>query len=171
MNPIPPNYVLNSQGEWCHPSRIPAGQWHRLQTGELVCRPQGPTKREIALQSHGTPPPSHFDPPGGVKTPKRIRQSSKPLLNALEREFQCFVQAHTDLSLVPQSIRFMLANGIWYKPDFVCFCPLVCYEIKGPHAFRGGFENLKVAASRYPQFTWKLMWKQGAQWKEQIVLP
>lgn len=104
---------------------------------------------------------------------KRIRQSSKPLLNKLEAEYQLWVEANTEYKLIPQAIRFRLGNGIWYKPDFTILVPyaLMAIEVKGPHAFRGGLENLKVAASLYPQVWWKLVWKEGNHWYEQRVLP
>lgn len=107
---------------------------------------------------------------------KRIRQNHKPELNKLEREFQAHLEYDCPGGFIyPQSIRFKLANGIWYKPDFVLFLPLSlqlwAYEVKGPHAFRGGFENLKVAASRYPQIVWYLVWKQDGGWKKQLVMP
>lgn len=108
------------------------------------------------------------------KPPRRIRQSTKPLLNKLEQEWysrQCaFFPSRT---FYMQSIRFKLANGIWYKPDAVSidFLPPTCWEIKGPHAFRGGFENLKVAAHQYPNIHWILVWKENGKWQEQEVLP
>lgn len=108
-----------------------------------------------------------------IKAKKRIRQSSKPLMNKLETEFwQQWTGKHTD-HLFIQEIRFRLGNGIWYKPDFVCLqsSPILAYEIKGPHAFRGGFENLKIAASKYPNICWVLAWKEGFQWQYQKVLP
>ena len=104
---------------------------------------------------------------------KRIRQSSKPLMNKLETEFfNCYPKDSPCINV--QSIRFKLGNGIWYKPDFVFIRPSgtwTCYEIKGPHAFRGGFENLKVAASKYPLIQWVLSWKQFDTWQSQIILP
>lgn len=110
---------------------------------------------------------------------KRIRQDSKPLLNKLENEF--FLQLVPPFyspgwRIVPQSVRFKLANGLWYKPDFLKVgddedAPLVAYEVKGPHAFRGGFENLKMAAQQYPWIKWVLAWKVGGDWKQQIILP
>lgn len=124
-----------------------------------------------AQKSQALAPTTHPEPLEGIKTPKRIRQRSKPLLNVLEGEFMSYVEEHTDVCLIPQSIRFMLGNGIWYKPDFVCLSPLMCYEVKGPFAHRGGFENLKVAAHQYPQFTWRLVWKDTGRWQEQIILP
>jgi hypothetical protein len=105
---------------------------------------------------------------------KRIRQSSKPLLNKLESEFcgemMCLNPA---IRFHAQAMRFKLGNGIWYKPDFVAFFSncTCAYEVKGPFAHRGGFENLKVAAHQYPQIKWILVWKQDGAWKEQVVLP
>lgn len=106
---------------------------------------------------------------------KRLRQSSKPLMNKLETELFHFLKANypEDSVIVPQGIRFRLGNGIWYKPDFVIFAGMVwAYEVKGPRAFRGGFENLKVAAGLYPMIRWRLVWKdQNGIWQEQKVLP
>lgn len=113
------------------------------------------------------------------KPKKRIRQSTKPLMNKLETEF--YEQIKGIYQVVwPQAIRLRLGNGIWYKPDFLCLnhvgtdarvnC-LVAYEVKGPHAFRGGFENLKVAAAQYPQIHFTLVWKEGTDWKSQHILP
>lgn len=105
---------------------------------------------------------------------KRIRQSSKPLMNKLEQEYYDSLRERVCVreGLIIQGLRFRLGNGIWYKPDFIVVNhPLEAYEIKGPHAFRGGFENLKVAASQYKQFKWFLVWKENGQWQEQRVLP
>jgi len=103
------------------------------------------------------------------KPKRRIRQSHKPLMNKLEQEYHdTFLRGH---QVHIQSIRFKLANGIWYKPDFVSAYGRKCIEVKGPHAFRGGFENLKVAASQYPWIKWVLVWKEDGQWQEQVILP
>lgn len=110
-------------------------------------------------------------------TPKpgtRVRQSKKPLMNKLETEWsQWLKETFPSNPIVPQAIRFRLGNGNWYKTDFVMFSPdcVVAYEVKGKHAFRGGFENLKVAASLYPWIKWCLVWKQDGQWMEQEILP
>lgn len=111
---------------------------------------------------------------GNVRPARRIRQSSKPLLNKLETEFKEWYEFRTGRRLMCQAIRFRLGNSIWYKPDFVCLNSmgiLLCMEVKGPHAFRGGFENLKVAAGLYPDFSWKLWWKSNGSWQYQNVLP
>lgn len=110
------------------------------------------------------------------KPAKRIRQSSKPLLNKLEQEwFDVLLIRYPShaKAIRPQTIRFKLGNGIWYKPDI--WCPTLgtwgcCWEVKGPHSFRGGIENLKVAASLYPEIKWVLVWKDKG-WQEQEVLP
>ena len=106
--------------------------------------------------------------------PKRIRQSTKPLMNKLESEFKAYYETLTGHSLIVQSIRFKLGNGIWYKPDFILMCSTLgikAFEVKGEHAFRGGFENLKVAAHQYPRISWILAWKVNNTWNQQPVLP
>lgn len=112
------------------------------------------------------------------KPQRRIRQSHKPLMNKLESEWNTELLARFTV-VYPQALRFMLGNGIWYKPDFVAFPVGLesmdyrprAFEVKGPHAFRGGLENLKVAATMYRQIKWTLVWKEDGQWKEQLVLP
>lgn len=104
---------------------------------------------------------------------KRIRQSSRPLMNKLEAEFCERLKAYGWTNIYIQALRFRLANGLWYKPDFVvhdCLEPY-CYEVKGPHAFRGGFENLKMAATTYRTFNWFLVWRENGVWQEQRILP
>jgi hypothetical protein len=111
--------------------------------------------------------------------PKRIRQSSKPRLNKLETEFKNLLEVWGGSFITAQAMRFELATGLWYKPDFVVFPgkldsqdPRIrAYEVKGPHAFRGGFENLKMAARQWPDVQWILVWKEDGAWKEQVVLP
>lgn len=112
--------------------------------------------------------------PAVTKPSRRIRQDSKPLMNKLEADFKSHYEKMTGYELTPQALRFRLGNGIWYKPDFVIFCRdgmTRAFEVKGPHAFRGGFENLKVAAGLYKDVNWVLAWKEGNEWKTQYVLP
>ena len=111
-----------------------------------------------------------------LKPSKRIRQDAKPLMNKLEHQFwQVLCLKYGDGNVKPQALRFRLGNGIFYKPDFVITQPdagiVACYEVKGPFAFRGGFENLKVAASLWPTIQWVLVWREGGNWLEQVVLP
>ena len=99
-----------------------------------------------------------------LKAPKRIRQSNRPLLNQLEMEwFEELKSQHPQWNIRAQSLRFRLGNSHWYKPDFTCITPAehipMAWEVKGPHAFRGGFENLKVSANLYPEWIWIIsMW-------------
>lgn len=110
--------------------------------------------------------------------PKRIRQNTNPLMNKLEQEWFEVIKCRFRI-IVPQGLRFMLGNGAWYKPDFICWptglesedIRMRAFEVKGPHVFRGGFENLKVAATKYPQIKWTLVWKQDGKWQEQTVFP
>ena len=78
-------------------------------------------------------------------------------------------------NLKAQSKRYKLGNGIWFKPDMTGNDTRdgreTAYEVKGPHAFRGGFENLKVAAHQWPEVRWLLVWKERGEWKQQEVLP
>lgn len=108
---------------------------------------------------------------------RRIRQDHKPLMNKLEDEFASYMEMSMygehgiACVLVVQALRFRLANGLWYKPDFFWPNRLRAYEVKGPHSFRGGFENLKMAAHQYPWIKWILVWKEDGQWQEQTILP
>ena len=110
---------------------------------------------------------------------KRIRQDAKPLMNHLELIFYAWLLTkYPGVTIWKQALRWKLGNGIWYKPDFAAFVGwtqkptgLTCWEVKGPHAFRGGLENLKVAASLYPEVRWILVWRECGGWKHQEVLP
>ena len=109
---------------------------------------------------------------------KRIRQSGKPLMNRLESEFYGYLESRlnaTCFKIHAQAKRYRLGNGIWFKPDFTAILGGVehAWETKGPKAFRGGFENLKVAASLYPEIVWTLAWKDKStgQWATQKILP
>lgn len=149
----------------------------------MATLPTNPSPSTRARNPHLWPdkaPLGRQNDPDHTKTPpKRIRQSSKPLLNRLEAAFLCEVLKFRFKLVFPQSMRFKLGNGIWYKPDFIATpigfesqdTRLRAFEVKGEHAFRGGFENLKVAAYQYPFVVWTLAWKENGKWKEQTVLP
>lgn len=121
--------------------------------------------------------------PGGTTIPgetslataaKRVRQSGKKLnkteaawLVELRRRFP-------DDWIQDQAITLRLANGVRYTPDAVrvtCFNSGVWfYEVKG-FMRDDAAVKLKVAKSLYPWATWRLVWKDHGQWKEQTILP
>jgi hypothetical protein len=104
---------------------------------------------------------------------RRLRQDTKPLMNALETRLLSHLQAiHAGVTIRPQAKRYRLANGLWYKPDFTAIVAGVEYawEAKGPKAFRGGFENLKMAATQWPDVMFFLMWEDAGLWQKQRIL-
>ena len=118
--------------------------------------------------------PHLFNP---AKTPavtegKRVRQS-RDTLNKLEtRWFNTLKTIYPHATIHAQSLRLRLGNGLWYKPDFFAQLDRLCaWEVKGPHAFRGGLENLKAAASLYPEIEFSLVWEENGQWKFQRIEP
>lgn len=135
------------------------------------CRPelQERIRKQIAVESGSEP--SAFVPE--IRQGKRIRQDSKPLMNKLETEFFLRLECQYGDKIRPQARRYKLGNGIWFKPDFTSIIESqeIAWEVKGPHAFRGGFENLKVAAHEWPEVDWFLCWKENGEWKQQKVLP
>lgn len=92
-----------------------------------------------------------------IKPPKRIRQSSKPLMNKLEQ--RCFDHlCKTQRPLHAQAVTFRLANGVRYTPDIISFdypwrnvdhCT-VAWEVKGPWFTDDAIVKLKVFAAAYP---------------------
>lgn len=147
----------------------------------------GASKSTIARNEAANKAPSHWIHPlpteiPGVTPGKRIRQKPDDrALNKLEAAwFEMIRRRHPNYPEVrAQSKRYRLGNGIWYKPDFsVSIWPdpngparETCWEVKGQKAWRGGFENLKVAAATFPEVRWILVWKEGGEWKQQEVKP
>jgi len=124
------------------------------------------SKGEWAKLAQPTPEP---------QPPVRVRQDHRPLLNCLESEFLELLKREYTI-VIPQSLRFKLGNGVWYKPDFIAWPAWVnsqmkAFEVKGPHMFRGGIENLKVAAHQYPMIKWVLSWKEDGVWRHQEIMP
>jgi hypothetical protein len=122
-----------------------------------------------------------------TKEGKRLRQSASPLMNKLETRFYetKLKVDYVGETILIQAVRLELARGHWYKPDFFLpavlpsvkdetrFRPAIAYEVKGPKAFRGGFENLKVAARVHPWVRFFLVWedKGTGKWERQEILP
>lgn len=110
--------------------------------------------------------------PAPAAPAERIRQDKKPLLNKLELDYADRMRVlYPEEVFYPQAVRLRLGNGVWYKPDFFLPGGKLFIECKGPHAFRGGFENLKIAAGAHRWATFKLVWRVKGEWHEQIVLP
>jgi len=113
---------------------------------------------------------------------KRVRQSSKPLMNKLETEFYERIR-----NLYPnfppvrcQAKTYRIANGLRYTPDFTASpWPANCgparetaWEVKGPWATEDSIVKLKAAAATFPEVCWLLVWKDSTgQWNEQRILP
>lgn len=119
------------------------------------------------------------------KAIKRIRQS-RDAPNKLEQEWLNKLRSlFPDYTFRYGAKRYKLANGLWYKPDITCGhfdvpglegFPMesqdkeTAWEVKGPKSWRGGFENLKMAAHQWPEVRWILVWKIEGQWHEQLIV-
>lgn len=114
-----------------------------------------------------------------VESPKkRLRQSSKPLLNANEQAFEAHLKGTLPMAFIwAQAVHLQLANGTRYTPDFVTYEPiphgrLVAWEVKGKSKiFDGAGEKLKVAATKFRGITFYLVWFEGGVWQQQRILP
>lgn len=158
---------MNLQEVIEHNKRFPVPGFVRSKHGNLVAG---------SVEEPHSGEAGKADKPAEQATPRRLRQSSKPLMNKLETQFHNrLMYLYPGNDFHPQAKRFKLGNGIWFKPDFTAsgknFSQEVAWEVKGPHAFRGGFENLKVAAGLWPEVKWILVWKDGGEWRQQTVLP
>lgn len=158
----------------------------QIKDPKLRARIEAADSEQNGAVSAGSPPARSVK---SAAAPRRLRQSTKPLMNKLEAEFyERLKMLKTPVHFRAQSMRFRLGNGIWYKPDFTAWhnhlyheampangiqIRMIAWEVKGPRAFRGGFENLKVAAALYPEVRWLLVWKDKAtgEWQEQCILP
>lgn len=123
----------------------------------------------------------------GEPTPakKRIRQSSKPLMNKLEQDWFNYLSRTlpADIRLRAQAKKYRLANGSWYKPDMTATTldlgPALwretAWECKGPKQMKGisrGMLTLKFAASAWPEVRFALVYKdESGNWKQENVLP
>jgi hypothetical protein len=103
---------------------------------------------------------------------KRIRQNTKPLMNKLETEFLNVLLADfIHLEIHAQAITFKLANGLRYTPDFFNFHRRTAWEVKGKWVDGDSFPKLKMAASVFPEISWRLVWKdENKKWQQQIIL-
>lgn len=111
---------------------------------------------------------------------KRLRQQEQPLLNGLEtawmENLKRTLPAESLSTLRGQAIRFRIANGVAYTPDFTAMVggKPFAWECKGPRKVRWsakGAMTTKMAAQQYPEWTWIYVWKEDGEWRTQIVLP
>lgn len=124
-------------------------------------------------------------PPPPKRQSKRIRQSSKPLMNKLETEFyQQLIdrdKSHSEnwYHLRIQSKKFKIGNGVYYCPDFTAIVTKrdedwgpteYAFEVKG-FMRDDAAVKIKVAATTYPEISWFLVWKENGVWREQEVKP
>jgi hypothetical protein len=117
----------------------------------------------------------------GVKSPRLISQSHKPILNKLETAALAWL-----MSLYPfaafhsQAWRVKIGNGAWFKVDLCAFLGAAqgigrwyaweVKELRGKNAARG-ILALKCAAHQFPEVRWCLLVRQKGVWREQEVLP
>lgn len=103
---------------------------------------------------------------------KRVRQSSKPLMNKLETEFFERVKDRSYRNTYPQAITFRLANGVRYTPDLCVIgaAGIDCFEIKGKKMWDDAIVKIKVAATIYPRIHWWMVWKKEGVWMEQEIV-
>jgi len=114
-------------------------------------------------------------------TPKRIRQSTKPLLNKTEQ--RCYDMLVGRGPGKNYGKIFKQAFTLRLDPPYRSYTPdlayirdvsgdLVFIEVKGPHRFRkAGIAKAALAAKTYPQFRFELFeWAKG-EWKESVLTP
>jgi len=107
----------------------------------------------------------------------RLRQSSKPKLNANEMAFEAHLRATLGGAFLhAQDVHLQLANGVRYTPDFLTYEPFsgrVCFwEVKGTRKiFDGAGEKLKTAARLYKWAVFHLVWFEAGAWQQQRILP
>lgn len=129
-------------------------------------------------------PPSYQAPdpkiaPSTSQTPrkgvlKRLRQSSRPLMNRLELEYLRRLQGlFPNQTFRCQAVKFRLANGVWLTPDIVNIELKDIYEVKGQWFVDDAKVKIKVAAAMYPEFVWHLVWKdkETNHWCDQTIIP
>lgn len=129
-----------------------------------------------ALRGEPPAPPSSSAPAPIAPETKavgapRVRQRVGPEMNKTETQFLEYLNRTgcRDDRIRFNAIRFELANGLHFKPDFTVN-GVVCYEAKGPWASRDAFPRLKMAARLYPEFTWYLATSQTSRMRGVIVL-
>lgn len=149
------------------------GSWKARTFGTTSGAVQGQERAVVGLEStkkgHEIASPEFWQ-----KKPekKRIRQSSKPLSNKLEAEWGMVLRKrYPNCPVFEQSITFRLCNGVRLTPDWVVYSKgyVLCFECKG-FMRDDAAVKLKVAADKFPDFAWCLVWKQSGRWHEQRII-
>lgn len=120
-----------------------------------------------------SPEPSKPVKPQGMGGSKRLRQSAKGP-NKLEAEWQKYLDPYPELTgLQYNALTLVIANGVRYTPDWSGWLDgtLTCWEVKGPFAYAGALEKLKMAARSWPSIDFILVWKEQGCWRTQEILP
>lgn len=112
------------------------------------------------------------------KEKKRLRQSREEAMNKTEREFFGILKARTKGQIFIAPIQLDLASGCTYRPDFLEITPTgivshvtTLYEVKGGFMREDGWIKLKMAASKYPFWTFVLAQKEKGVWAEETTVP
>jgi len=70
-------------------------------------------------------------------------------------------------------IRLILGKDCTYEPDFLVLtapdCMIELHEVKGGLFFDDAKVKIRVAAAKFPYFTFKLYQKKGGAWTETAV--
>lgn len=101
-------------------------------------------------------------------TERRLRQNSSGL-NKTEAQYLAILEMLHD-QVFSQSITLKLGNGVRYTPDFCVWSEgrMIAYEVKG-FMRDDAAVKIKVAASRFPDIKFFLVWKTDGMWHQQEV--
>jgi hypothetical protein len=116
---------------------------------------------------------SNRQPEAKAVASRRVRQSSKPLMNRLETEFyQLLLADHVAAHIRIQAVKLKIGNGVAYTIDFFNFVDRIAHEVKGEWCVDDSIVKLKIAAAMYPEIKFVLAWKdKNKHWQRQEILP
>jgi hypothetical protein len=103
------------------------------------------------------------DLPASVQARYRPARKTRQM-NGWEREYQESLKINPDvLWWRYETLRLRLADGAWYKPDFMVAHKdgsIFLIEVKG-HQRAAAVVRFKVAAEQYPMFNFRMVGKSG----------
>jgi len=99
--------------------------------------------------------------PGPVKKPGKMNKTEALYASILELQ----KRAGDIVDYAYESVKFRLANGTWYTPDFFVVRKdhFEVIEIKG-FLRDDAAVKFKVAAEQYPWIKWRMIRRRGQQW-------